>query len=680
MSEIENNFYDGEAAPARVVGGRTVLVIRVFTIAMLLLGVNQTFNVGSIVDVAILDNQYLYAVLALCIPPVFLLFPGLASRPGQGPGVVDWAFAVVALVTLGYFILNAYDIVLSGWEMAPPTTAVVFGTVLWVVMIEAGRRTGGLVLSAIVCFFSLYPLFADKLPGPISAFSSPFAYVAAYHAMSLESMLGIPLKAFANLVFGFVVFGAALEHTGAGRFFINLAFALLGRVRGGPAKVAILSSGLMGSLSGSVVTNVLTTGVMTIPAMRKVGMKGTVAAGIETCASTGGVLMPPVMGAAAFVMADFLQVPYATIAIAAVIPAFLYFFGLFVQIDARAAREGLRGLAADEIPDLRRTLKEGWHHVFAFVLLTVMLLVLQQEQYAPFYATVALVAVNQLVSRTDRWGRAELLGFIDSLSRLFATLAATLAAVGMIVGGLSMTGLAGTLVNDLLHIAGGSPYLLLIMGAITSLVLGTGMTATACYIFLAVMLAPALIQVGLDPLAVHLYIFYWGMLSFITPPVALGAFAAASIARTPPMRTGFEAMKIGSIIYFIPFFFVFDPALIMHGTWPHVLGSTALAVFGVWIFASGIQGYMVGVGPLFAGGPLGALMRVPLLVGAVVIALPGNAVPGLNDWQLLGLGLLIIAPVVLAALMRNRRQAHKAVAPAWPGAVRPAMTGAPPPT
>jgi TRAP-type uncharacterized transport system fused permease subunit len=302
-----------------------------------------------------------------------------------------------------------------------------------------------------------------------------------------------------------------------------------------------------------------------------------------------------------------------------------------------------------------KTLKEGWHHVFAFLLLTVMLLVMQQEQYAPFYATVVLLVVNQIVSKTDRWGKAELLGFIDSLARLFATLAATLGAVGMIVGGLQQTGLAGTLVNDLLFIAGGSPYLLLIMGAITSLILGTGMTATACYIFLAVMLAPALIQVGLDPLAVHLYIFYWGMLSFITPPVALGAFAAASVAKTPPMRTGFEAMKIGSVIYFIPFFFVFDPALITHGTWDNILISTLLALFGVWMFASGIQGYIAGVGPLFRDGPFAWVLRLPILAGAILIALPGEAVPGMNDWELLGIGLAVMAPVILAALYQNRR-------------------------
>jgi TRAP transporter 4TM/12TM fusion protein len=654
MSQVENAYYDGEAAPAREVHGTATIVVRIFTVALLILGINQTFNFGALFHFTILENQYLYGVLALSIPLVFLLFPGWKSAQGSGPGVLDWALAVITFLALGYFILHAYDIVLKGWETSPPMIAVVMGAILWVIMLDAGRRTGGLILGGFVLFFSSYPLFADKLPGPISAFSSPFKYVAAYHAMSLESILGIPLKAFGNLVFGFVVFGAALQHTGAGRFFINLAFSLLGHVRGGPAKVAIFSSGLMGSLSGSVVTNVLTTGVMTIPAMRKVGMKGTVAAGIETCASTGGVLMPPVMGAAAFVMADFLQVPYATIAIAAIIPAFLYFFGLFVQIDARAACDNLRGLSKEELPDLEKTLKEGWHHVFAFVLLTVMLLVMQQEQYAPFYATAALLIINQIISKTDRWGKKELLGFIDSLARLFATLVATLAAVGMIVGGLSMTGLAGTLVNDLLYIAGGSPYMLLIMGAITSLILGTGMTATACYIFLAVMLAPALIQVGLDPLAVHLYIFYWGMLSFITPPVALGAFAAASIAKTPPMWTGFEAMKIGSIIYFIPFFFVFEPALVMRGTWESILISTALAIFGVWMFASGIQGYLAGIGPLFSG-PFAWVLRLPILIGAILIALPGEAVPGLNDWELLGIGLLVMSPVIIAAFILNRR-------------------------
>lgn len=656
MTNQTKHISDGENVPVRDLGATARLFIRVSTIILLVLGTNQVFNFSSNFHFSILENQYLYLVLGLAIPMCFLVYPSREANADKKPTALDWVLAVTALICLGYFAYNAYNIAVTGWEMLPPPTAVVMGAILWALVIEAGRRAGGLVLAAIVAFFSFYPLFADKMPGPISAFSSPFRYAAAYHAMSLESILGIPLKAFANLVFGFIIFGAALEHTGAGRFFINFAFALLGHVRGGPAKVAIVSSGLMGSLSGSVVTNVMTTGVMTIPAMRRAGMKGTTAAGIETCASTGGVLMPPVMGAAAFVMANFLQVPYAAIALAAAIPAFLYFFGLFVQIDARAARDGLKGLPPEDLPDLKTTLREGWHHIFAIVLLTFMLLVLRRESLAPFYATVVLLVINQIVSKTDRWGKAEVLAFIDSLGRLFATLTATLAAVGMIVGGLSMTGLAGTLVNDLLFIAGGSPYLLLIMGAITSLILGVGMTATACYIFLAIMLAPALIQAGLNPLAVHLYIFYWGMLSFITPPVALGAFAAASIAGTPPMRTALESMRIGSIIYFIPFFFVLDPALILEGTPIDIITSTALAMFGVFIFAGAVQGYVAGVGALFRGMRWSGLLRLPVLIGAILIALPGEAVPGWSDLDLLLAGLVLIIPVLAWAFVLNRRE------------------------
>lgn len=632
-------------------------VTRIATVILILLAVNQAFNVSAGMGHTLLEQQYLYIVLLLTLPMTFLLFPWRVKTTRRGPSPLDWVLAAATAACLGYFAWNADDIVMFGWELMAPFKMVVVGSVLWLLIVEAARRSGGPVLVAIVIIFSLYPLYADKLPGPISAYASDYSSTVGYHSMSLESIMGLPIRAFANLVFGFILFGVALEHTGAGRFFINFALSLLGHVRGGPAKVAIVSSGLMGSLSGSVVTNVMTTGVMTIPAMKRSGMKGITAAGIETCASTGGVLMPPVMGAAAFVMASFLQVPYSTIAIAAAVPAFLYFFGLFVQIDARAARDGLVGLPTVELPSLRQTLKEGWHHAFAILLLIFMLLVMRRETLAPYYATAVLLVINQIISRKDRWGFKEAMGFIDGSARLFANLAATLAAVGMIVGGLSLTGLAGTLVNDLLFIAGGSPYVLLIMGAFTSLVLGVGMTATACYIFLAIMLAPALIEVGLNPLSVHLFIFYWGMLSYITPPVSLGAFAAASIANTPPMRTGLESMKIGSVIYMIPFFFVLDPGLLLFGPWQNVVMSLLFATFGVFVFASALQGYMPGIGPLFDRNTTGLLLRLPVLLGGVLIALPGEAIGGLSDIQLALAGLALIVPFIVMALARERRQA-----------------------
>ena len=361
--------------------------------------------------------------------------------------------------------------------------------------------------------------------------------------------------------------------------------------------MAIFSSGLMGSMSGSVVTNVLTTGQLTIPAMKKVGVPAETAGGVEACASTGGVLLPPIMGSTAFVMATFLEVPYYQIALAAALPAFLYFGGLFLQIDATAARDGLTGVDRAELPSALKVLKDGWHYLGAFALLVFLLLFMQREAVAPYIATAALLLLNQLTP-AHRWKLAQLGDYLVATGRLLVELLAILAGVGLIVGALSVTGLSGTLVNDLLFIAGDSTWLLLGMGALTSFVLGIGMTVTAAYIFLAVILAPALVAGGLDAIGVHLFILYWGMLSFITPPVALGAFAAASIAGANPIRTGLAAMKLGSIIYFIPFIFVLDNSLLLKGSFLDISLGLLRAGLGIWLVIAGLQGYLQGVGSI----------------------------------------------------------------------------------
>ena len=642
-----------EAGPRDVVG-LPRWIVRIVAALILVLAVNQTFNLGFLVGYTLIDLRYFYAIIGLALSCCFLVYPARASTRALGPRWYDWLMSAAILVVCSYFLVNALNIALRGWEMAPPEPAKYFSFALWVLALEAGRRAGGLPLAIIVGVMSLYPVYTEYLPAAISGFSSDIVLTAAYHAMGSESILGIPLRTFASLIIGFLLFGAALQQTGAGKFFMDLSFALLGKVRGGPAKVSIFSSGLLGSMSGSVITNVLTTGIMTIPAMRRIGMRGTVAAGIETCASTGGVLMPPVMGATAFVMASVMNVPYADIAMAAIIPSVLYFFGLFVQIDAVAGKEKLKGLPADELPSLRETLKDGWYYIFAFAVLIYMLLVMRREALAPYYAAPLLIVLNQLFSKKHRWGWRDVGRFFDDLGSLFANMVAILAAVGMIIGALSMTGVAATLVNDLLRLADGSPMLLLLMGALTGLILGVGMTSTAAYIFLAILLAPALIQVGLDKMAVHMFIFYWGMLSFITPPVALGAFAAASIAKTPPMKTGLEAMRLGSVIYFIPFFFVLEPALVLQGTVSEIVVSTALALAGIALFAWAIQGYMPFVGALFEGRWYGWPARLVLLGAAILIALPQEAVPGWSDLDLVLLALAIALPIVGAAFMANR--------------------------
>ena len=591
----------------------------------------RLFSESPLLDFVItLQNHYYYALIGLLLPLCYLLNPSFRSPKSY---LFDGVLSLAAFVSCIFFFINTENMLDYGWEFSAPGYAIWMSYLLWALIMEAVRRTGGWVLFTLVLVFSLYPIFAENLPGPISGMASSLGETAGYHVMSIESILGLPFRAFAQLVIGFLIFGIALQQTGGGRFFINLAFAAFGHVRGGSAKVAIVSSGLMGSMSGSVITNVLTTGQMTIPAMQKNGMEKEYAAGVESCASTGGVLLPPIMGSTAFVMATFLNVAYTTVALAAAIPALLYFFGLFVQVDAYAARRGLVGTPRDELPSFKETMKQGWFYIAAFLVLIFLLVYLQREAVAPFIATGLLLALNQL-SPDYRWDFKQAGEFLVATGKLLMELLTIMAGVGLIVGALSITGLSGTLVNDLLYLAGDSTLLLLLMGAFCSFLLGIGMTVTAAYVFLAIVLAPALIQGGLDPMSVHLFILYWGMLSFITPPVALGAFAAASIAGSSALATGFKAMQLGSIIYFIPFFFVLEPALIMSGSWWETLLATAKVGIGIIIIAGALQRYLLGLGLLARKGVVGIIGRMLMAIGGGLIALPTTEVIGIDVGQL----------------------------------------------
>jgi TRAP transporter 4TM/12TM fusion protein len=586
---------------------------------------------------------------------VFLLIPAAQAARRDGVPWYDVALFLSSFGVFAYFALNAQRIIEEGWEFKAPPQAVWPAYLGWLVLLEATRRAGGTAVFVVAALFSLYPVFADVMPGPISGLAQDLPTTASFHFASTESVLGIPTRAFGELVIGFVLFGAVLQYTGAAHFFNNLAFALFGYVRGGPAKVAIFASGLMGSVSGSVVSNVLTTGVVTIPAMKRIGFAPVYAGGVEACASTGGVLMPPVMGATAFVMASFLGVPYVTVAVAALIPSLLLYFGLFVQIDGCAARNGLRGLPRAELPSLRRTFAEGWHYLIVFVFLVWMLLVLQRESLAPFYSTGLLLVINQLSPRY-RLDRRKLATLLEGVCGALAELAALLAGVGLIIGALAVTGLAGTLANDLVYLAGNNVYVLLVMGAVTSFVFGMGMTITACYIFLAIVLAPPLVAAGFDPVAVHLFMLYWGMVSFITPPVALAAFVAAGIARAPPMRVGWEAMRLGATMYFVPFFFVLNPALILRGSAVEIAVVVATAAVGIFLIAAALEGYLAGLGTLRTGAA-GALARCLLLGAGAAMALPGGGKLGLGHWELTVLGLGLAAVAVL--VVRSARPARQ---------------------
>jgi TRAP transporter 4TM/12TM fusion protein len=636
MSETEHSTDDKTPdmqSRYRVLSGPWKTWLAVAALGSVFASVYIVFGLGNVFGTYVpLETEYFYLMLALLLPLAFIIYPLTKNAQAHVPWY-DVLLAVAAFCICAYFAFKGNEILDIGWEYDAPEHANWMAFALWALVLEATRRAGGNAIFIICLVVSIYPIFSSLAPGFLEGENIEAKVTAGFHMFGTESMLGIPMTAFANLVVGFLVFGVALQYTGGGAFFLNLAFALLGKRRGGPAKVAIFSSGLMGSMSGSVITNVLTTGVMSIPAMKKVGFRPAYAGGVEACASTGGVLMPPVMGATAFVMATFLEIPYSDIIIAAAFPSLLYYLGLFLQIDAYAARFGLQGQAASELPSIGEVLRDGWYFIAVFAMLIVMLLYMQREAQAPYYATVLLLVINQL-AKTHRWGWKQLVEFVQGVGVLFAELAALLAGVGLIIGSLTLTGKVGSLTYELVRLAGDSVMLLLVMGAITSFVLGIGMTVTAAYLFLAVTLAPALTAGGLNPLAVHLFMMYWGMISFITPPVAIGAYAAASVAKSDPLKTGFEAMRLGSIIYFVPFFFVLNPALIGVGSLGEVVVTFGAAVLGIILIAAGLQGHLYWVGSM-KNSLFGFLSRVLLVLGGIVMALPGNSdIVGYSHLQL----------------------------------------------
>lgn len=657
---------EAEVTRVRRLSGLWRWLLLIMTAATIALCVNQQFTLRFFVGYTQLNTEYFYLLILCMLPFTFVLFPGSKAAPLDRVPWYDVALFIATVAASAVLMANVRKAAELGWEFGgAPTDVFAAGLVLWVILMEALRRTGGWSLLLSVLPFTVYPLFADSSwLGPLRGTQSTVEQATAYHMLSSESVLGIPIQAFADTVIGFLVFGTALMLTGAGKFFINLAFALCGTFRGGAAKVCIFASGLLGMMSGSIVSNVLTAGTMTIPVMKRSGFRASYAGAIEACASTGAVLAPPVMGATAFVIAQFLNISYAEVALAAVIPAALYYLGLFMQVDSYSARHGLKGLPRAELPRVWTTLKEGWFYVFVIILLIVMLLHFKRESHAPFYATALLLVLNQLFSPETRWTFKRVGDFLELNGRTFVELIAILAGCGLLIGAFSMTGVVSSLANDLLRIAGANALLLLAMCAITSLVMGLGLTTTACYIFLAILVAPALEKMGLNRMAVHMFIFYWGMLSSITPPVAIASFAAAGIAGAPAMRTGWESMWVGSIIYFIPFFFVLNPALVLQGSVVEAVLLATKAAIGILFICGGIQGYQAGIGDLRAAGILEWPLRIVLVIGGFVFATPGGGIMALSELAMTSIGFALIAPAAAAAWLFVQRQARLSTAAA----------------
>src|SRR3954453_15990546 len=450
------NMQEGEVTRVRTLRGSWRWGLVVATAATILLCINQQFSLRFFIGYTQLNTEYFYLLIALMLPFTFLIFPNSERSPLDRIPWYDILFFVLTSASAIVLMRHVRKAAEAGWEFGgAPTTVIIAGLVMWVMLMEALRRTGGWSLLISVFPFTIYPLFADaKWLGPFPGTQSTLEQATSYHVLSGESLLGIPIHAFADTVIGFLVFGTALMMTGAGKFFINLAFALCGTFRGGAAKVCIFASGLLGMMSGSIISNVLTAGTMTIPVMKKSGFRASYAGAIEACASTGAVLAPPVMGATAFVIAQFLNVSYADVAIAAIIPAALYYIGLFMQVDAYAARHNLLGIPRSELPKVWHTIKDGWYYVFVIALLIVMLLHFKRESHAPFYATALLLVLNQLFSKQTRWTWTTIGKVLQVNVRPFVELVGSLAGCGLLSGAFSMTGVVSSLANGLLRIAG----------------------------------------------------------------------------------------------------------------------------------------------------------------------------------------------------------------------------------
>lgn len=579
--------------------------------------IGYLFNIGvAYWGGFVVGTSYLHLILGLFLPQVFFHFPMTADSRHKLPWY-DTILIILSFAIPFYYFLNGGEILTAAWEFSPPQLPFLFGIILWGIVLEATRRTVGWLLFFIVMAFSLYPLFAEQMPGLLYGPNIPLENLVGYNIMGPEGVIGLPTRILGTLFIGFMFFGVALTFTGASNFFLNIALSMLGTVRGGTAKVSILSSAMVGSISGSVITNVITTGSFTIPAMKKSGYPNHYAAAIETCASTGGVLMPPIMGAAAFVMAGMLNIAYAEVAIAAAIPSILYYTGLFVQVDGYAAKHNLKGAPRDELPSFMKTLKEGWFYVFAFAVLIYVLFVLRREAQAPFLATIPLLILTMFRKET-RFTFQSFINFIEKVGKVLGEITGIMAGIGLFIGSLLLTGTAQTLSTSLMDMAAGNIYLLVLLGAIASFILGMGLTLTACYLRLAILLAPTLVDQGFYPLSIHIFLIYCGTLSFITPPVAIGAYAAAAVAGSNPMTTGLRAVRLGAVQYLVPLFIVFSPALILHGSLEQIILTVGTALLGVVLLASGIEGYLVAIGRL------GILARICSCLSGVLLFAPNG--------------------------------------------------------
>lgn len=577
--------------------------------------------------------------LGLVLPLAFILFPRSKKSPTESVPLYDWILGAAAMLPSLYVVLNYEDITMRIVQVDPVTQAqFILGIMLFVLLMEGTRRVVGLPLTIIACLFTSYMYFGDKLPGVMEGLSFPLTEVVEQIYLTDEGIFSMPLGVSSTLVAAFLIFGGFLEKCGTGSYFMEVAQAFTGTAPGGPANIAVMSSCLFGSISGSAVANVYGTGTFTIPLMKKIGYPAHFAGAVEAVASSGGQIMPPVMGAGAFLMASFLGVPFVTIMAGAIVPALLYYGAVFLMIRLEAMKCGLRGLTKEELPKKSEVLKRAY--LFAPIIALVYFLLVG---YTPMRAAVIGVGVawlSSLPNKETRMGPKAVIDAIYGGCKSITLVCVACASAGTVLGSVALTGVGVKLVGFVLAFSRGIPLVALFLVMIVSLILGMGLPTTGAYILAAALGVPILTTLGFPPLAAHMFVFYYAIISNITPPVALAAYAASSIAGSDANKTGFTACKLGFLAFVTPFAFCYDPGILLQlDLLGNVYGIIACiaACFG---FGFAIMGYL--------NRPLAVWERL-LFVSLAIAALSPNQAA-----TIIGFIGTIAFSVVLAKMKKGR--------------------------
>ncbi len=553
-----------------------------------------TLSVWQVFVLAIYPmDPFQLRAIHLCFTLILTFFMFKVDRSSRSDNLhyLDIPLCILAIASTLYLFMD-FDELIQRTGVDPTTWDVIFGTAFVILVLEMTRRTTGYTLVILASIFIGYTLFGHMLPESVRHGGYSFSRMMSF-LFSTEGIFTIPLGVSSTYVFLFILFGSFLSSSGAGTTFTDLAKSVAGWARGGPAKISVLASSLFGTISGSAVANVMVDGWMTIPLMKNVGYRPQMAGAVEAVASTGGQIMPPVMGAGAFIMAEVLGLTYTKIIIAAAIPAILYYFALYWMIDFEALRYNLRGIPRNELPRASRVLSLQGHLLLPIVVLLFSLIILETSPIrAGLWSSLSIILVS-FARRMTRMGWRKISEALEGGAKGILEVAATCACAGIIIGVMALTGLGVRISAGLIALSYNSLPLALFLTMIVSFILGMGLPTTAAYVICASTIAPAITQMGVPPLAAHMFIFYFACLSAITPPVALAAFAAAGIAQTGLWGVGLCAVKIAAAGYIIPYMFVYGPPLLMIGSWGEIIYATATACVGTVCLAGGLQGWFL---------------------------------------------------------------------------------------